>query len=463
MAQAQDPSTPKRWPMVTEMENRDDTTNKDARLVNCFLERKRDGEAWVFKRPGLRSHDSIGGNGYGVFNWLGDIYSIFGTTLYKNSVSIGTVDSSGGVYRFSQSLGGTPRLVLGNGITAYTWDNTTLTEITDADFPATFLKGWAYLNGTTYVGRADAGIQGSGVNNPLTWDPLNVLIAQIEPDRGVALFKQLVYVGMMKQWSTEFFYDAGNSTGSPLGRVEGAKVSAGCAHQDTPRDIDGMQMFASTTRFSGWQFMLLDQLKPRIVSTNPVERLVLNPDTSEGVFSWATRIGGHRFYCVTIKANNLSLVYDVEQDRWSQWTDSAGDYFPIVDATYDSSGRRILQHETDGKLYRLDQDYWRDGQALFPVDIYTPNWDGGARVTKQLAWMRFIADQVRGSTLQVRYNDNDYEARSWTNYQDVDLGLPNPELPNQGSFRRRAYNFHHQGDQPFRLQAIDLGLSLGTS
>lgn len=465
MAQGIDPSTPKRWPLVTELENRDDSTDKDAKLVNCFLERQRDGSYWLFKRPGMRLTAAFGdgGNGYGIFNWRGNVYSIFGTKIYKDGVELGTVDATGGVYRFSQVLGATPQLVLGNGVTAYRTDGTTLTEITDGDFPATFLKGWAYLNGTLYVGRSDAGIQGSAVNDPSSWDPLNVIIAQIEPDQGVALFKQLVYVGMMKQWSIEFFYDAANATGSPLGRVEGAKISIGCAHQDTPRDIDGMQMLASTTRFSGWQFALIDNMKAKLVSTNPVERLLLNPDTSEGVFSWASRIGGHRFYCVTVKAENLSLVYDVEQDRWGQWTDPDGNYFPFVDATYDSSGNRLLQHETNGRIYRMDQDFWRDGQELITVDIYTPNWDGGARVIKQLDRMRFIADQVKGSTLQVRYNDNDYQASQWTNYQNVDLGLRTPELSNQGSFYRRAYNFRHRQDLPFRIQAVDLGLSLGTN
>ena len=81
------------------------------------------------------------------------------------------------------------------------------TQITDGDFPTTFVKGWAYLDGTTYVARPDAGIQGDALNDPQTWDPLNVIIAQIEPDKGVGLAKQLVYVVIFKQWSTEIYYD----------------------------------------------------------------------------------------------------------------------------------------------------------------------------------------------------------------------------------------------------------------
>lgn len=463
MAQAPDNELPKRWPLVVDLENRDTSTAKDARLVNAYVEKtKNPGEFWLFKRPGLLEYANIGGNGFGVYNWLGNIYSVFGSTIYKDGVSKGTVDATGGVYRFSQSLGGTPKLQLGNGVKAYNYDDSGgLVLINDADFPSTFVKGWGYLNGTTYVGRSNAGIQGSEINDTTAWDPLNVLTAQIEPDAAIALAKQLVYVIMLKQWSVESFYDAGNSTGSPLGRVEGAKVSLGCAHQDTVRDLDGALIWASTTRFSAYQVALMENLKARVISSDAVERLLLHPDTSQGVFSWATRIGGHKFYVLTLKANNLTLVYDVSEDRWAQWVDKDGNYFPIVDSTYDSSGNRIVQHETNGKLYKLDPSYFNDANDLIQVDIYTPNFDAGVRVNKYLAWMRFVGDQVPGSIMQVRVNDDDYDPTRWSNFRSVDLSLKHPTLDNCGTFKRRALNLRHRSNTAFRLQAADLALSLG--
>jgi hypothetical protein len=459
---AQQPDIPKRWPMVVEPANRDDSTSKDARLVNAYVEKQKDGTYQVFKRPGLLEYDDIGGNGYGVFNWLGNIYSVFGGNLYKDGVSVGAVNSAGGVYRFDQTLGGTPRMVLGNGIAAYTYDGTTLTEIVDVDFPDPFVKGWAYLDGTLYVGRPDAGIQGSEINTPADWDPLNVIIAQIEPDKGIALSKQLVYVIMLKQWSVEAFYDAANATGSPLGRVEGAKISWGCASADSVRQLDGDIFWASTTRFSAYQVAMMSDVKAKIISTEPVERLLLHADTSGGVYSWGTRIGGHRFYGLTLVANNLTLVYDATENMWAQWTDEDGNYFPIVDMTYDSSGNRIVQHATNGKLYKLDPSYYNDAGEYIQVDIYTPNFDGGVRLNKHLERMTFIGDQVRGSTLQVRCNDWDYDPRRWTNFRNVDLGVRFPMLQNCGTFKRRAYHLRHRANTAFRMQAIDLSLSLGS-
>src|SRR5690348_6150670 len=109
---AQTVDSPPRLPLVTTPSNRDENTNKDARLVNCYGEKTESGEYWIYKRPGLLTDTTKSGNGYGVYNWLGNIYAIFGTTIYKNGSSIGTVDATNGVYRFSSTLGSPSYLVL---------------------------------------------------------------------------------------------------------------------------------------------------------------------------------------------------------------------------------------------------------------------------------------------------------------------------------------------------------------
>lgn len=464
MAQAPTVALPTRLPLVITPDNRDDTTAKDAKLVNAYCEQTTKEETHIYKRPGLLQYGStLSGNGYGVYNWLGDIYSVFGSSFKKNGLAVGTVDATGGVYRFTPCLGTSPKLTLGNGVKAYNYDpGGGLVQITDVDFPSSFVKGWSYLDGTTYVMNSGASIFGSGLNDPPTWDPLNVIIAQIEPDGGIALAKQLVYTIALKQWSTEVFYDAGNATGSPLGRVEGAKLAWGCASADSVRSIDGILLWAATNRDASIQVVMVDNLKPKVVSTKPVERLLDQADFSTGnVFSWTTNIDGHRFYVLTLKANNLTLAYDMKEDKWHQWTDKNGNYFPIVDSTY-LGLTRILQHETNGKLYTLDSSYYNDDGDYITVDIYTPNFDGGVRRKKQMNMLQFIADQTPGSILQVRKNDDDYAPTKWSNFRTVDLSMKRPFLMNCGSFHRRVHHFRHRCNTPFRIQAVEMQLDIGT-
>jgi hypothetical protein len=460
--QAQTVGIPTRLPLVVAPSNRDDTTNKDAKLVNCYTETLSEKELWIYKRPGLSSHTSLSGIGRGVYNWRGDLYSIFGSTLHKNGTPIaGSVDTTAGVYHFTQTLGTTQNLVLGNGVKAYTYDGATLAQIIDVDFPAAFVKGWAYLDGTTYVMTSLASIRGSDINAPASWDPLNSVIAQIEPDGGVALAKQLVYVVAFKQWTTEIFYDAGNPVGSPLGRVQGAKVNFGCITAGSVQDIDGILLWASTNRSAGAQVVLMDQMRATAISTKPIERLLDQADFTI-TYSWTMQFDGHRFYVLTLKNSNLTLVYDLDEQRWHQWTDVNGNYFPIVSATYSSDFKRILQHESDGKLYECDASFVTDAGSIITADIYTPNFDGGTRRRKQMKFMEFIGDQVTGSELSIRKNDADYEPSGWSNFRVVDLSKQRPFLTDCGTFVRRAHNLRHQSNTKMRLQAVEMQLDLGT-
>ena len=197
--QAQTVTIPRRLPLIVEPENRDETTAKDARLVNAYLEagpRDEQGVSYTLRvRPGLGGSTQPSGGaavGQGTYFWRGSVYSIFGGQLYKDSTAKGAVDTTNGVYRFSASLGATPRLQLGNGVKAYNYDDTSgLVQITDVDFPAAFQKGWGYLDGTTYVVTAGAAIKGSDIDDTVNWNSLNTITAQIEPDGAQGLAKQL--------------------------------------------------------------------------------------------------------------------------------------------------------------------------------------------------------------------------------------------------------------------------------
>lgn len=470
MAQAETVAIPKRLPLVIEPENRGDSVDYDSRLVNCFIERKGEGEGaqyWLFQRPGLDESSRppmANAVGRGVFNWKGDIYSIFGDTLYKNGGALSpAIDTTNGVYRFDSVLGATPKLVLGNGVEGYYYDDGGgLVNISDGDFPAAFRKGWAYLDGTLYVLVSTAHIQGSDINDPAAWNPLNSILAQVEPDQGVALGKQLVYVVALKQWSAEVFYDAGNASGSPLGAVQGAKMNFGCAHQDSVQDVNGVLLWLSATEEAGLQVVAVDALKISVVSTPAVERLLRNADLTT-VYSWQIKVGGHRFYILTIVEENLTLAYDLTDRFWHQWTDTDGNYFPIVASTYNSSRQAILQHESNGRLYTASMDYATDDGDVVQIDIYTPNFDGGTRRRKQMNMLKIVGDQQPGSILQVRVNDFDYNPKHWTNFRTFNMAQKDPWIDNCGTFVRRIHNFRHRcAVRMPRIQAVEMQIDLGT-
>lgn len=461
---------PRRFPLVISPENRSSSTAKDAKLVNCYTEKnKKTGEYAIFGWPGLLESVSVGAaSGLGAYTWLSHTYAIFGAKIYKDGVDMGAaaLNTAGGRYRFDESLN-PQKLIFGNGTKAYTTDGATVAEITDFDFPTSFVKGWSFLDATNYVGvGSTASIYGSDLNDPTAWDPLNKIVVQIEPDPLMAIAKQLVYTVALKQWSAEVFYDAGNSTGSPLGRVQGAKISYGCIHAETVTELNGVLLWAATYRKGNQasyavQVVMMDNLKVKVVSTPAEERVLQQADFTD-CFSFGLVENGHRLYVLTVKNSNFTLVYDLDEDMWHYRTDASGNYFPYVSATSGSAGTRILQHETDGKLYLCDSGYVTDNGSVITKDIITPNFDGGVRWNKTLDRLQPIADQTPGSLLQVRCNDFDYDPAKWSNWREVDLGKQEDYLDNCGTFKRRVYHFQQARATRFRLFGMDMRISMGT-
>lgn len=453
---------PKRIPLVVTTSNRDSSTDKDARLINGYIEKGPDGKVYIYKRPGYVDYTSVAaGVGRGIFYWRGAIYSVVGGTLYKDTTSKGAVDATAGsFYSFTSCLGSTPKLFLHNGIEGYYYDDTGgLVNIVDADYPASTVGGAAYLDGTIYVMTPTGYINGSDIENPASWDPLNSILAQIEPDPGIALAKQMSYVIAFKEWSTEVFYDAQEATGSPLGRVEGAKANVGCRHPQTVQDLDGTLIWVSRSRSGSCSVQAMSGLKVSDISTPPVARILQEASFTTAA-SWNFAINGHRFYGLTLSTDNITLVYDLKDNLWYRWTDSNGNYIPIVASAVNTSQQVILQHATSGALFTVDNSVFTDDGLTYVFDLYTPIFDGGTRLTKMVNLLEIIGDQVDGGIIKVRFSDDDYA--TWSDFRSFDMSLERPMEPEWGSFKRRAHHLQVQDELPLRIEAIDLHIDLGT-
>jgi hypothetical protein len=489
---AQTVDIPKKWPLINQFNNRAETLDKDARLINCIVEKDpNDGEYWIQRRVGLSTAvQTLSGEGYGMFMYESltqytdpltfKVYKLLNAipikiaalnssvvNVYNGSTIIGTAQLSSMISFQPMPFGANTTLVFGANNAVYYTDGSfgSVTKITDANFPLQVVPGFVYLDGTLYVMTIDGSIYGSkNLDDPTVWDPLNLIKANQYSDHAVCLARQLSYVLAIKSTTTEFFYDGGNATGSPLTKLPGGLLNFGSVSADSVKEIDGLLFWLTSNNTVSPQVVKLDNLLPTFVSTPGVERLLDGVTSSTTIRAFAFKHGGHRYYVLTLIELNLTLVFDIDQNTWYQWTDANGNYWPIVSQSYDLTNNHIFQHKSNGQVFRMEGDYIypNDAGALIPVDIYTPNYTGGVRRRKkQLKSMGFEADQVTGSILQVRSSDDDYQ--TWSNFRQVDLSKETPELIDEGSFYRRAYHFRHQSNTAFRIKAVDLQIDLGTN
>ncbi len=336
------------------------------------------------------------------------------------------------------------------------------------------VPGVVNLDGTVYVMDVNGNIYGSAIDDATIWDPLNVIAADATSDQGVALARQLNYVIAFKQSTTQVFFDNQNpAPGSPLSPVPDSQIPLGCFAPYSVKGIDNSLFWVSSNETVSPQVVQMDNLIPKIVSTPSIERLLEKAEVSSqfggsGITAWVLKLAGHRFYGMLIANLNLCLVYDIDQQSWFVWTDAVGNAWPVVGTSYQGSlgvgiaGPHLVQTST-GQLLNIDKAtvYPNDNGVLFPVDIYTPNFDGGVDKSKTLYLLHFNADQTPGSVLNARYNDNDYAPREWSNFRNIDLSQERPFIDEEGSFYRRAYHFRHLCNTALRIKSGDLLLGLG--
>ncbi len=241
------------------------------------------------------------------------------TAVASGSVSIGIkiATSADAVdVAFAQyEDGDTPTTYLAN-----TANRFTVTQITDPDYPANTVRGCAFLDAFFFVMTPKGEIQQSALEDVSSWAALDFIQSQNDPGKGVFLSKIGNYIVAFKDFSTEFFYNAGNPVGSVLSPVMNAAIQIGCASDGAVQDMSGSIVFMGQSRLGyGRSIYMLNGTTPQKISTPDVEK-VLNVDSLSTVYSWVAQVGAHTLYGCTLVDSEVTLVYDMATQLWSFFT-----------------------------------------------------------------------------------------------------------------------------------------------
>ena len=476
---------PTRWPLVTNPQQRRMTVFQDGRLINCYAELNQQTQEYdVIKRPGLRAYltDALGpdfssnglfivpGPSAGVQMLLQAVNGI----LYENGTAQGAISASG---RYSwTALNVIPQYAFfGNSFAYYTYTTGVITPITDSFFitiQTTLVPGIAYLNGRVYVCTSTNKVySATNLEDPTVWSSVNFINANDTIGWARRLVRHLQYIVVMKQYSSEVFYDAGNPTGSPLSRVDGVRIPFGCAFAYSVVTINDNLFWISVETPGNFgegalKVIRMAGLQPEIISTPAVSRFLIAHNGQ--LYGSFVQLGGHRFYmlCPDSKiygeTSYVHMLYDLDSGVWSEYTFNPNYANFTAFESVQGSQSTILE-DNRGLLYTLIEDPLSNTDVgnIIPIDIYTPNMDFGIDRIKQLSILYINADQQSSAVLQIRRSDDDYQ--SWSNYRNIDLSKNKPILIDEGSFYRRAYNLHYEADTPFRIRSMGMQMDLGVS
>lgn len=459
-------------PLIGQLLNRAASSSKDSIFYNGLFDLWKDPvtekvKVAFQKRGAFTANTTIvggGGTGRGLYYWsrTGKYYAVVGNVLYSNTTNIQTLTTSTGKVWFEEATGSSDYLIVCDGTkTYYVSTSDVSTEITDGDFPAGAITPVS-LDGYVFILKSGTDeIYNSDVDDPTSWDPASFLSAEMYPDNLVALARQANYVVGFGSFSTEFFYDNANASGSPLRRQDSVAAKVGLAARDSIAQVDKRLIFVGQTRTGDPGVWIFDSLTPTEVSDEYINRILANEGSNlASATGWIASHKGHTLYILNL--NSRTIVYDMDQKVWvGDWSIyNAGNHavLPFKYATEGANNTLMVLHNTDGKMYKLDPTLYQDTAGAILCWIVTMRYDLGTTRWKRMFRVELVSDRQSSGTCTLEFSDDDYQ--TWSTARTLDLTI-RPYTKAAGVFRRRAFRIKHTANYDFRASMLEVDYNEG--
>lgn len=328
-------------------------------------------------------------------------------------------------------------------------------------FPTPHVATPTFMDGYLFLPDSDSlDIYGSDVSTPLSWGALNFASAESYPDPLIGLARQNNYVVAFGSESVEFMYNYAKvnqltTFDSPLDRYESLVLQTGCLHKDAVLQSERILIFIGQSKMGGKSVWRLDGSNAKEISTEYIEKFLDLETASSAITGFGCRIFGHILFIINLPTANKSFVYDLEENMWTEWQYNGG-MLPFV-TFCDANGAVIVQHATNGKLYKLDPLVYNDFDASIVCKLRLAKQDFDTDSYKFFFQTTIIGDSSTGS-YTLRWSDDDYA--TWSNTKTLTAGS-RPYFLRSGKSRRRAWEIGYTDNSGSRLEAIEVTYSIG--
>lgn len=323
---------------------------------------------------------------------------------------------------------------------------------------STFIDGYMALSKGIDVYTCD-------LDDPTKWTASNYLSAEMFPDKVTALARQNNQVVVFGPSSIEFFYDAANAAGSPLSRNDSATIQMGTAAPYCIYQNEQYCAYVGQSDAGGRAVWLIQGFQPKKISDEYIERIIDAEVDMADCRGFGFRTKGHLFYMIHLKTSNRTLVYDIDEKLWHEWSSSSAGshtFFHYDYMTDNADGTPYLLHSTNGSLYKVDPSVYTDAGTDIIVDITTNKYDMDTYYRKFMSSVKLVGDLLgTANNVTMYWSDNDYQ--SWSNAKTISMADTYPAFQRLGAFRRRAFRFTHASNNPLRLESLEVVYNEGSS
>ena len=348
---------------------------------NMFFEVRAGGRsvAALHGMPGLKLFGAAGdGRDRGLCIHKGILYRVTEQSLYSVSSSgvatlVGLISGSNQCVMVSDSN----YLVIATGGTAYTYDETTLAEITDTDLESPYTV--TYNNSRAIYDGAGSRFCVADVGQPSVIDGLNYATAEASPGQILAVKAHKQYVFVMCSKHIEPWFDSGVGS-PPYDRVNGGVMQIGLgARYSVDSDED-------------YIYFLDNNREPRRLAGITLQNIG-NPGLTDEFRQYSTiddakgfcfSMQKDRFYVLSFPSANRTWMYQESINEWLQLSHGQDNDRHRANSYAYAYNKHIVADWETGTLYEWDLNTYSDnGDAITRERTTQPLF--AAMISPQLA------------------------------------------------------------------------------
>lgn len=328
-----------------------------------------------------------------------------------------------------------------------------LAKIISANFPSSVSGGFAFMDGYAFIMSSTGSIYNSNVNDPATWKADN-FIRGIQATslngggQGVAKIRDRI-IGLYSG-SYEYYYNAGNASGSILSRITSQVSQIGLYNYSSFGDYLFAIGAPSGEQLCNAYLFTYEGMKE--VTTPQVARDISQGSGIATSFCTGGRIGGYDAFFIQATSTSLSIMYRVQDGQWYQtgWADK---YF-LSGGLFGNGGLFGIK-TTDSVLYQISSTTFQDGGVAFSMILQTKNYSLNKGLPFQIDNISLTADtQSSGSTL-LESSADDYA--SFGTIGSFDLTQQQKNLSCGGYYDTTvAFKLTDPGNNAWRGQALQI-------
>jgi len=463
-------------PLFYTLTSRDNSQTKDAQYVNVFIENiqekaSQENISTLVSRPGTSLYKTNSGDGVrGIYYWdtTSRWYYCVDNTLYSCLMDGTDVHTVTTFTTSSGNIGFTEFLYISNAVDLIVTDGTTLKTIsstetvtngTDPNIPTPHLSDVFCIDGYLLLVKEDtADIYNSNNDAPLTFTSGDFITAESIPDRINKATRMNNYYIAFGRKSIEFYWDAGEPSGSPFRRNETPFKTTGYVggHMQSGNEI----YFVGKSDGNSPEVFLLKEFQLSSISSPAVKKALEKTDTSFDIKGHSISYSGQNFYVLVLK--EMTWVYDTELHVWYRWNYQDTNFFYISQAAtgLNSEWKTVISLTDDPNLYIFDSNVFQDNLVNFSGEIITHLHSFGSMNQKVVNRLSLLADRVPAN-VEISWTDDDYQ--TFSSPQSVHLDQQLPCVRRGGRTRRRAFKLRFSDNYRFRIRGLEAEINIGAN